>query len=141
MLRKSTILMFLTVVAVTIGTMVVLEVLYGGEKVEETNDGPTADDVFSSTATPALAAAAGAGSMSSEEQALRAAARAAAEGAAREAAQAAAQAALDGESYTPNSTSAANDADLEAVARAAAITEARRVAAETARKVIEDQLG
>lgn len=141
MLRKSTIVMFLTVVAVTGGTMFVLEMLYGGEKVKDTNDGPTADEVFSSNASPALAASAGSSAMSREEQALRAAARAAAESAAREAAEAAAQAALDGETYTPNSTSAANDADLEAVARAAAITEARRVAAETARKVIEDQLG
>ncbi|MBR9813005.1 hypothetical protein GYB61_04010 [bacterium] len=139
MLRKSTIFMLLVVVAITAGTYFAMEKFFGGEKVEETDDGPTAEEVFSSNASSGLTASGS--TMSSEERALRSAARAAAEGAAREAAEAAAQAALDGETYTPNSTSAANDADLEAVARAAAITEARRVAAETARKVIEDQLG
>lgn len=141
MLRRSTIVMFVVVVALTVGTMFVLEMLYGGEKVVEDNDGPTVEEVFSSNASTALTVSDAGDSMSSEEAALRAAARAAAEGVARDVAREAAEAALNGERYTTNTTSAADDADLEAVARAAAITEARRVAAETAKKVIDDQLG
>ena len=133
--------MFAVVVAVTVGTMFVLEMLYGGEKIVEDKDGPTVEEVFSDNASTNLTVSDSAGGMGAEEARLRAAARAAAEGVARDVAREAAEAALNGETYTTNTTSAADDADLEAVARAAAITEARRIAAETAKKVIDDQLG
>ena len=95
MLRRSTIVMFVVVVALTVGTMFVLEMLYGGEKVVEDNDGPTVEEVFSSNASTALTVSDAGDSMSSEEAALRAAARAAAEGVARDVAREAAEAALE----------------------------------------------